>query len=116
MVIVRKLDTTRIRVNHRLARTTCRMRLKVGEGRATGKSPEPADKNVCATCSAGFPACGFWGHSCPQVQELRPHPLLITPPLSRASLRSPEASNANNRGRQPVSNLRIVSPRLHGCG
>src|SRR6266699_5507350 len=43
--------------------------IKRGEGRATGKSPEPADKNVCATCSAGFPACGFWGHSCPQFQE-----------------------------------------------
>ena len=31
-----------------------------------------------AVC-AGFPACGFRGNSCPHFQELRPHPLLITP-------------------------------------
>ena len=57
----------------------------MGEGRATGKSPEPADKNVCATCTAGFPACGFWGHSCPQFRDLRPHPLLIIPARGKAS-------------------------------
>src|SRR2546422_9249809 len=34
---------------------------------------------MSALRSAGFPACGFWGHSCPHFQELRPHPLLITP-------------------------------------
>src|SRR5438128_520058 len=35
---------------------------------------------MSALRSAGFPACGFRGHSCPHFQELRPHPLLITPP------------------------------------
>ena len=34
---------------------------------------------MSALRSAGFPACGFWGHSCPHFQELGPHPLLITP-------------------------------------
>src|SRR5262245_49668780 len=55
--------------------------MKSGEGRATGKPPAPADKNVCATelRSAGYPACGFWGHSCSRFQELRPDALLIAP-------------------------------------
>src|SRR3989442_13216385 len=34
---------------------------------------------MSALRSVSFPACGFWGHSCPHFQELRPHPLLITP-------------------------------------
>src|SRR5439155_4924345 len=38
---------------------------------------------MSALRSAGFPVCGFWGHSCPHFQELRPHPLLITPNSSR---------------------------------
>src|SRR5438477_3470503 len=36
---------------------------------------------MSALRSADFPACGFWGHSCPQFQELRTHLLLITPRL-----------------------------------
>src|SRR2546426_8560783 len=40
--------------------------------------PNPQTR-ISALRSAGFPACGFWGHSCPHFQELRPHPLLITP-------------------------------------
>jgi hypothetical protein len=42
---------------------------------ATGKSPEPAHWKVCATRSAGFLACGFWGLSSPQSKnsgQMRP--------------------------------------------
>src|SRR5439155_5907431 len=51
----------------------------MGEDRRLESRPNPQTR-MSALRSAGFPACGFWGHSCPHFQELRRHPLLITPP------------------------------------
>src|SRR5207245_6468011 len=53
---------------------------------------------MSALRSAGFPACGFWGHSCPQVQQLRPQPLLIRP------------QNRNNRDVRAITGGRILEP------
>src|SRR6185503_10535735 len=70
---------------------------RLRDGRLESR-PNPQTR-MSALRSAGFPACGFWGHSCPQFQELRPHPLLITPqksPAESCSLKTGE--NEQNIG------------------
>ena len=55
---------------------------KVGEGRATGKSPEPADKNVCATLRrlSSLRVLGTFLSSVPRTQAAATLPCSSVPP------------------------------------
>src|SRR5437016_3946801 len=60
---------------------------------------------MSALRSAGFPACGFWGHSCPHFQELRPHPLLITPAVAVVAEPELDSRQGNVLSLSPAMNL-----------
>src|SRR2546425_1082641 len=70
---------------------------------------------MSALRSAGFPACGFWGHSCPHFQELRPHPLLITRG-ERGERRKPLNPAWRRTRIIPADRLNMTKELLRGSG